>query len=94
MKQIGITCELVCKSIKQTVSFYVDILGFSIVDETDSWTKLSFGKSQLMFITPKEISKDVENLANFPIGGSFVLLIEVAGIEKYFKDIRNKPVEI
>lgn len=92
--KIGLTGELVCRDIKDTVLFYTEILRFSKIDETDDWIKLSFGQNDLMFITKKEISKDVEDLSCYPIGGSFVLLIEISGIREYFEKIKKKVVVV
>lgn len=99
MKIKRITPELIVKNIKDSIDFYVNILGFeltnSVGDDNLVWTNVMWPESEfgLMFMTPESMGEDIEEFRTKSIGASVVQYIEVDGLDELYKKVEGK-VEI
>lgn len=94
-----LTPELIVKNIKESVDFYVDILGFkmtnSVGDDTLAWANVMWPGSEvgLMFMTPESMGEEITEFKTKSIGGSVVQYIEIDGLDELYEKIKDK-VEI
>lgn len=96
MKINKIIPELVVKNIKESVDFYVKILGFELVDSVGCdnmvWAYVIWKNSEIgfMFMTPESIGEEIEELKDKEIGASIVQYIEIEGITELYEKIKGK----
>jgi len=94
-----LTPELIVKNIKESVDFYVDILGFkmtnSVGDDTLAWANVMWPGSEvgLMFMTPESMGEEITEFKTKSVGGSVVQYIEIDGLDELYEKIKDK-VEI
>lgn len=94
-----LTPELIVKNIKESVDFYVNILGFkmtnSVGDGTLAWANVMWPGSEvgLMFMTPESMGEEITEFKTKSIGGSVVQYIEIDGLDELYEKIKDK-VEI
>ena len=101
-----ITTNIMVKNVNETLDFYEQVLGFSmvmavredsqeVVTEHDANTPLDFAlvkcdEVQLMFQSRKSLSKEIAQFADCPVGGSITLYIEVADAKEFYENMRDK----
>ena len=101
-----ITANIMVTNVKETLDFYEQVLGFSmvmavpedshdVVTERDVDTPLAFAlvkcdEVQLMLQSRKSLSREVPQFADRPVGGSITLYVEVADAGELYEDIKEK----
>ena len=93
-----LTPNLMVEDVRHTLTFYQDILNFSIVMTLPEIAPFDFGIVQrdgveLMFQSRQSLSENVPALAGSAIGASQTFYIEVTGISELYQQLRDK-VEI
>ena len=103
-----LTPNLMVSNVKETVTFYKDILGFeidSLVPETQDcvlkeipqdrelvYALLKNNQVELMFQYETNLKSDVTALADFNIGASATFYFEISGIKKFYNSIKDKAI--
>jgi len=101
-----ITTNIIVSSVNETIDFYGEVLGFSlvmavpedsqqIVTTRDVATPLGFAiikrdDVELMIQSRKSLVKELPSLADSPVGTSFTLYIQVDDLEALFNCIKGK----
>ena len=101
-----ITANIIVSSVNETLDFYEEVLGFSlvmtvpegsqqIVTARDAATPLGFviirrDDVELMLQSHKSLAKDMPSLTAPSVGTSFTLYIQVDDIEALYKGIKDK----
>jgi len=101
--------NLMVKDIKETVNFYVEVLGFEIVmavsetqdgmdtvladDKKYVWAQLKNGNVEIMLQELESLKADVTAFSDYQIGASVSFYIEIENVEVFYKKIKDK-VEI
>jgi uncharacterized glyoxalase superfamily protein PhnB len=93
-----LTPNLMVEDVRQTLTFYQDILNFSAVMTLPEIAPFDFAIVQrngvdLMFQSRQSLSENVPALAGSAISASQTFYIEVAGINELYQQLRDK-VEI
>lgn len=91
MKSIiaGSRYVLAVKDLRKSITFYVDLLGFTLLFEDDGWGFVVRDTCQIML---GECSDDV---AAFDIGShSYFAYLEVENIESLYEELSNKNIKI
>lgn len=86
--------ELMVDNIEDNINFYTNILDFKMLakypESNPSFLKIKNGNTELMLFNRKEFSKEIPQLKDIKIGGSFVLYINVDNINELYEDIKDK----
>lgn len=109
MKVNKLTPNFEVASIKQTVQFYKDVLGFNLImavpeSQDGVEQQLSDGKEyvyalvskdnvELMFQRTDSFKEDIALSGNATIGASVSFYMEVEGINDFYNEIRNKNIK-
>ena len=93
-----LTPNLMVEDVRHTLTFYRDILNFSVVMTLPEIPPFDFGIVQrdgveLMFQSRQSLSENVPALAGSAMGASQTFYIEVTGISELHQQLRDK-VEI
>lgn len=95
-----LTPELVVKSIKESVDFYVSVLGFELVNSVGDgdnlvWANVMWPGSEMevMFMTPESMGEELPEFKTKKIDASIVLYLELDGLDELYEKIRDR-VEI
>lgn len=108
MKANKLTPNFEVKSIKETIDFYQNTLGFSLVmavPETQDGVEqsltngkeyvyaiLSKDKVEMMFQRSDSFKEDVQLAKNTPIGASVSFYIEIDEIDDFYKQLKDKGI--
>ncbi|MGO3708198.1 MAG: VOC family protein [Mesonia hippocampi] len=108
MKANKLTPNFEVKSIKETIDFYQNTLGFSLVmavPETQDgveqsltngkeyvYAMLSKDKVEMMFQRSDSFKEDVQLAKNTPIGASVSFYIEIDEIDDFYKQLKDKGI--
>ncbi|GGB81365.1 bleomycin resistance family protein [Flavobacterium suaedae] len=106
MKISKLTPNLEVSDIKDTVAFYLDILGFNLVmavphsqDSMDQkfspekeyvYAMVQKDNVEIMFQRSDSFKNDVVFAENLPIGASVSFYMDVEGIAELYEDLKNK----
>jgi uncharacterized glyoxalase superfamily protein PhnB len=93
-----LTPNLMVEDVQQTVDFYREVLGFTVLMTLPDEPPLAFAivqrdQVELMFQSRDSLSENVPALAGRPIGASQTFYIEVEGIAHLYEQLRHQ-VEI
>lgn len=94
----NLTPNLMVEDVQQTVAFYREVLGFTLITTVPEQPPFGFAIVQrdqvkLMFQSRASLSENVPALTGSPIGASQTFYIEVAGVLELYAALRGK-VEI
>jgi uncharacterized glyoxalase superfamily protein PhnB len=96
MKIKRLTPELVVQNIKESVDFYVNMLGFelknSVGEDNMVWANVMWPDSDIgfMFMTPASMGEEIAEFTTKPIGGSVVQYIEIDGLDELYEKVKGK----
>jgi uncharacterized glyoxalase superfamily protein PhnB len=90
-----ITPNLIADNVQETVDYYVNILGFNLInsvpyDDGLIWAQVSLDNVSVMLQERTSIEKELESLIDFPTGMSGTLFIIMDKINDYFSLIKDK----
>ena len=94
----NLTPNLMVEDVQQTVAFYREVLGFTLITTVPEQPPFGFAIVQrdqvrLMFQSRASLSENVPALTGSSIGASQTFYIEVAGVLELYEALRGK-VEI
>lgn len=99
MKLNSLTPNLMVNDVEETIEFYTDILGFTVlmtVPETGKldWAMVKRNDVVIMFQTKKSLSSELPRLAGEKPGGGLTFYIKVDRITELHEELFNNEVEI
>lgn len=99
MKLNSLTPNLMVNDVEETIEFYTDILGFTLlmtVPETGKldWAMVKRNDVVIMFQTKKSLSSELPRLAGEKPGGGLTFYIKVDRITELHEELFNNEVEI
>lgn len=99
MKLNSLTPNLMVNDVEETIEFYTDILGFTVlmtVPETGKldWAMVKRNDVVMMFQTKKSLSSELPRLAGEKPGGGLTFYIKVDRISELHEELYNNEVEI
>ena len=95
----SLTPNLMVNDVEQTIEYYTDILGFTVlmtVPETGKldWAMVKRNDVVIMFQTKKSLSSELPRLAGEKPGGGLTFYIRVDRITELHEELFNNEVEI
>ena len=97
----GLSPNLMVDDVNKTVAYYKDYLGFAVDMTTPEegewlWAMVRYGSVTIMFHRKDSMVEEFPHLKGVSVGGgSFLIYIEVTGVEKLYEDVKaNKNVSI
>lgn len=95
----SLTPNLMVNDVEQTIEYYTDILGFTVlmtVPETGKldWAMVKRNEVVIMFQTKKSLSSELPRLAGEKPGGGLTFYIKVDRITELHEELFNNEVEI
>lgn len=95
----SLTPNLMVNDVEQTIEYYTDILGFTVlmtVPETGKldWAMVKRNDVVIMFQTKKSLSSELPRLAGEKPGGGLTFYIKVDRITELHEELFNNEVEI
>ena len=99
MKLNSLTPNLMVNDVEETVEYYTDVLGFTLlmtVPETGKldWAMVKRNDVVLMFQTKKSLASDLPRMAGEKPGGGLTFYIKVDRITEIHEELFNNEVEI
>jgi len=99
MKLNSLTPNLMVNDVEETVEYYTDMLGFTLlmtVPETGKldWAMVKRNDVVLMFQTKKSLASDLPRMAGEKPGGGLTFYIKVDRITEIHEELFNNEVEI
>lgn len=99
MKLNSLTPNLMVTNIEETIEYYTDILGFTLIKtipETGNldWAMVKRNEVVLMFQSIKSLQKNVPELKTQKPGGGLTLYIKVDRITELHEQLINNDVEL
>jgi lactoylglutathione lyase len=99
MKLNSLTPNLMVSDVEETIEYYTDTLGFTLlmtVPETGKldWAMVKRNDVVLMFQTKKSLSSGLPRLAGEKPGGGLTFYIKVDRITELHEELFNNEVEI
>lgn len=99
MKLNSLTPNLMVNDVEETVEYYTDILGFTLlmtVPETGKldWAMVKRNDVVLMFQTKKSLASDLPRMAGEKPGGGTTFYIKVDRITEIHEELFDNEVEI
>lgn len=91
----SITANLMVDDVDKTVSFYEDILGFTLemsVPRDDGklqWAMITRGAVELMLHEKENMLEEVPQLEGSRMGGSLTLFIEIEGLDQLYTSVKK-----
>lgn len=94
-----ITPNLIADNVQETVDYYVNILGFKLINSVPAdnglvWAQVSLDQVSVMLQERTSIENELESLKDFPTGMSGTLFIIMDRINEYYNLIKDKAVII
>ncbi len=95
----SLTPNLMVNDVEETIEYYTDILGFTVlmtVPETGKldWAMVKRNDILFMFQTKKSLSSELPRLAGEKPGGGLTFYIKVDRITELHEELFNNEVEI
>ena len=99
MKLNSLTPNLMVNDVEETIEYYTDVLGFTLlmtVPETGKldWAMVKRNDVVLMFQTTKSLKEGVPRLAGEKPGGGLTFYIKVDRISEMHEELFNNEAEI
>lgn len=95
----SLTPNLMVNDVEQTVEYYTDVLGFTLLMTVPEKGKLDWAMVKrndvvLMFQTKKSLSSELPRMAGEKPGGGITFYIKVDRITEIHEELYNNEVEI
>lgn len=95
----SLTPNLMVNDVEETIEFYTDVLGFTLlmtVPETGKldWAMVKRNDVVIMFQTKKSLSNELPRMAGEKPGGGLTFYIKVDRITELHEELFNNEVEI
>ncbi len=95
----SLTPNLMVNDVEETVEYYTDVLGFTLlmtVPETGKldWAMVKRNDVVIMFQTKKSLSSELPRMAGEKPGGGLTFHIKVDRITEIHEELHNNDVEI
>lgn len=95
----SLTPNLMVNDVEETIEYYLDVLGFTLlmtVPETGKldWAMVKRNDVVLMFQTKKSLSSELPRMAGEKPGGGLTLYIKVDRITEIHEELFNNEAEI
>jgi uncharacterized glyoxalase superfamily protein PhnB len=99
MKLNSLTPNLMVNDVEETVEYYTDVLGFTLLMTVPEIGKLDWAMVKrndvvIMFQTKKSLSSDLPRMAGEKPGGGLTFYIKVDRITEIHEELFNNEVEI
>lgn len=100
MKLNSLTPNLMVVDVHQTIEYYEDVLGFTVLKtmpETGSdldWAMVKRNDVILMFQSSSSLRNEIPKLAGAKPGGGLTLYIKVNDIDNLYQSFKDNEVEI
>lgn len=96
---LSLTPELLVENIKTTLDWYKSILGFEIMfvspeSGDPNFARIKNGNIEIMLFERQEFAKEIPSFSSVPLGGSFVLYLEVKNIQAEWSNLKDKVIVI
>ena len=95
MELKSLTPNLMVKNVNETLEYYTNILGFTLLQTVPEkgifdWGFVKSGNVILMFQKDTSIKAEYKELENYEKGGALTLYIQVEDLQKWYKTIKDK----
>lgn len=92
---ISLTPELLVDNLPETLTWYKSVLGFEVVITSPESTNPTFariqrGNVEIMLFHRTEFAHEIPSFTTQPMGGSFVLYLEVSEIDSFWGKIKDQ----
>ena len=90
----SLTPNLMVNDVSYTLKFYVDQLGFELVDTVPdqtpyNWAMVRKNEVELMFQTRESLIEDLPAFETMKPGASLTLFVKIDGIEEIYQKLKN-----
>lgn len=91
---LSLTPELLVEDIQKTIDWYKTTLDFEVIftspdSDTPTFARIKRGSVEIMFYQRAEFAKEISTFSTTPLGGSFVLYLEVTDIMMKWAKIKD-----
>ncbi len=91
----SLTPNLMVKSVNKTIEYYINQLGFDLIDTNPkvgeyAWGFIRLGDVRLMFQEENSMKEEFKELNKSDIGGGLTFYIRVKNINDYYNSIKDK----
>lgn len=99
MKLKSLTPNLMVNDVEETIEYYTDILGFTLLKTVPEkgeldWAMVKRGDIVLMFQSKKSLANELPRLKGEKPGGGLTLYIQVDSITELHEELYHNEVEI
>lgn len=91
----SLTPNLIADNVQETVDFYVNILGFTLVNSAPGenglvWAQITLDNVSIMFQDRGSLEAGVSSLKGFPTGASGLMFVMMDNIQEFYTSIKDK----
>ncbi|MDF1674789.1 MAG: VOC family protein [Vicingaceae bacterium] len=99
MKLKSLTPNLMVNDVEETIEYYTDILGFTLLKTVPEkgeldWAMVKRNDIVLMFQSKKSLANELPRLKGEKPGGGLTLYIQIDGITELHEELYHNEVEI
>jgi uncharacterized glyoxalase superfamily protein PhnB len=99
MKLKSLTPNLMVNDVEETIEYYTDILGFTLLKTVPEkgeldWAMVKRSDIVLMFQSKKSLANELPRLKGEKPGGGLTLYIQIDGITELHEELYHNEVEI
>jgi len=96
---LSITPELLVEDLPKTLDWYKSVLGFEVLfvspeSGTPTFARIKRGSVEIMLFVRHDFAKEIPSFSTAPIGGSFVLYLEVEAIKGEWAKVKDQTTII
>ena len=95
MELKSLTPNLMVKNVNETLEYYTNILGFTLLQTVPEkgifdWGFVKSGNVKLMVQKETSIKSEYKELESYENGGALTFYIQVEGLQKWYETIKDK----
>ncbi len=95
MKLESLTPNIMVQNVNETLTYYIDVLGFDLIDTNPSsgefeWGYVMLDNVGLMFQEEKSLKNEYPELDSLTVGGALTLYIRIQHIDAFYEKIKEK----
>ena len=95
MELKSLTPNLMVKNVNETLDFYINVLGFKLLDTvpeegTFDWGFVQKDSVLIMFQKDNSLHEEYPALKRYQEGGALTLYIKVDGLQEFYGQIKDK----